>query len=305
MKHPAINPEWLAFFRISTAAFCLLHFFTLLPDIDYFIGYGGFVHAQILRPFSSHIVPTLYDIAGFVGDERTMQNTIHLFEISYILSLLLLLTGTVTRVAAILASLLHLILLTSFEIYSYGVDYFSSIMLFYCAIFPIGRVWSVDARLKFRWNKPLNEISSRGWLKLLQANLCIAYFFGGFDKLLGYNWWNGESIWKSIHLVYNPQLISLDAWPPIVFVIAGWTTIAVEILYPILMNIRRARPYWLVMVILLHLFICLFLGLFFFSGCMILLNISAYYAPYTKQLLPNGRASIPDMDPLITRFNTD
>ena len=116
---------------------------------------------------------------------------------------------------------------------------------------------------------------------LLQMNMCIAYFFGGFDKILGPNWHNGESIWKAIHMIETPHILSLDSFSNTpLFAILGWLTIITELGYMFFMNIPKIRMYGLAAIISMHLFIAVFLGLFFFSGFMIILSLSAYYAPY-------------------------
>lgn len=279
---------WLAFFRVSVALFCLLHFLSLLVDIDSFLGLHALVKQDILAANRlNHFIPTVYDISSLCVGLFDQHEVNIIFSVFYIASLIFLAGGLFTRFSAIVSCLLHLILMNSLNLFLYGVDYFCAIALFYCILFPIGKVLSLDAFLsdkywffkRQRFNEHIVAIS----LFLLQVNICIAYFFGGLEKLIGFNWRNGESIWKAIHLYGNPDWINVNfLYNTPVFLIAGWGVIIIEMLYPIFINIRGIRKLWLSFIIFMHLSIALFLGLFFFSTFMIILNLSAYYIPYMK-----------------------
>jgi Vitamin K-dependent gamma-carboxylase len=273
------NFAWLAFFRISVSAFCIIHFLSLLPDINLFLSQHAVIPPDVLDIKASRVVPTLYSISAALGHVTVTYKIIHIFTALYLGSLSMLALGLFTRFSAIAATFLHLILLNSMVFYIYGVDCFCSVVLFYCILFPVGRYFSLDNQI-FR-AKTINPAYTNFCLTLFQAHICIAYFFGGFDKLLGFNWWNGESIWKALHLAESPKIFNLDflAHTP-AFVIAGWLTIVVEIFYPVFINIKKTRKTWLILVAGMHLFIAIFLGLFFFSAFMMLLNLSAYYLPY-------------------------
>lgn len=115
----------------------------------------------------------------------------------------------------------------------------------------------------------------------MQIHLCWAYGMSGIEKLSGYNWRNGESVWKALHLpsFENPFIEQIDylgkfSW---IFVISGWAIIIIELLYPLFVNIYRTRKLWLYLTILMHVFIALFLNLYFFSAIMIVWNITNYY----------------------------
>lgn len=115
----------------------------------------------------------------------------------------------------------------------------------------------------------------------MQFHLSFAYMVSGIEKLSGYNWRNGESIWKAIHLPNfdNDFEINVD-WLgeyPIVFLFIGWLTIIIELFYPLFISIRKTRMFWLYFTIGLHLSIALFLNLYFFSAIMIIWNVTAFY----------------------------
>src|SRR5690606_15332491 len=135
----------------------------------------------------------------------------------------------------------------------------------YCITFSVGNRFIVGAT-PFR--------------RILQLHLCIVYFFSGFEKLLGYNWHNGEAVWKALHLPYMKTAISQHVEKlgdyPLVFIVAGWAVIFIEMAYPVFMNLSKTRTFWLVAAVLLHLGIAVSLELYFFSAMMIMFNLSAF-----------------------------
>jgi hypothetical protein len=119
--------------------------------------------------------------------------------------------------------------------------------------------------------------------RLFQVHICFAYFQSGLDKLVGFNWRNGESVWKAINLpnFSNDFHLSYDSLGryPILFIILGWVVILTELLYPIFINIRKTRQLWLILTIGMHLGILVTLNLYFFSAIMIIWNLTNYYFP--------------------------
>lgn len=116
---------------------------------------------------------------------------------------------------------------------------------------------------------------------MFQLHLTLVYFFSGFDKVLGFNWRNGESIWKAINLPSANQDFNFDfsflTEYPILLVAIGWLTIVVEMFYPVFIWISKFREFWLFLTISMHLGIALVLNLYFFSTLMIIWNITNFY----------------------------
>ncbi|RFM33124.1 hypothetical protein [Chitinophaga silvisoli] len=268
-------PGWLFFFRVNMAGFALLHFLAIQPDFDMLYSYKGYIYPDIMDTATDHFSPTLISLQHYVG--MPYETLLMICRIAYPLALVSLLLGCCTRLSAILSLFLQLLMLKSIHLYEYGVDGYTTIALFYCCIFPVGYIYSIDNRLRRFIIAP----EYGPWLLLLRAHLCIAYFFSGFDKVIGVSWRNGEALWKTLHSHNYYSLFSMDflVHTPF-FLVAGWGTILLEMGYCIGMNIPKVRMWWLGGIVCLHLFIALFMGLFFFSAMMILLNLCAYYTPY-------------------------
>ncbi|MCW3463536.1 HTTM domain-containing protein [Chitinophaga nivalis] len=279
---PAIYPNWLFFFRVNIAGFALLHFLAIQPDFADLYSYKGYIYPDIMDTTTDYISPTLVSLQNWLHRIHlpVAYEPLLLFcRIAYPVALIALIGGIFTRISAVAALLLQLLLIKSIHLYEYGIDGYTTFALFYCCIFPVGAVYSWDNKRKRKMPLP----DHRPFLFLLRAHLGIAYFFSGFDKVIGVTWRNGEALWKALHSHNYYSLFSLDflADTPF-FVVSGWATIIVEMGYGLFMNLRPTRRYWLYAIILLHVFIAFFMGLFFFSALLILLNLTAYYVPYVN-----------------------
>jgi hypothetical protein len=277
-----VNNLWLVFFRCAISALTLITFLSIQPDFSNIFSANAFIPPDITDALKNPLVPSIYGTYHFFRPifNFSYEGVLLTFRISYPLALLFLLTGLFTRVSALLSLVLQLILLNSMDFYSYGLDEFTTIALFYCFIFPVGNQFSLDRYIfKTGCPKPVHN----GYLYVFRAHVCIIYFFSGFEKLLGYNWRNGESIWKMVHGYNMTSFINLDfLYKTPLFLIAGWMTIILEMLYPFFINIGKTRNLWLFPIITFHLMIAFFMGLYFFSSIMIILNLAAYYIPFMK-----------------------
>ncbi|GGF06300.1 hypothetical protein GCM10011383_16700 [Hymenobacter cavernae] len=280
----AVNPGWLAFLRVNVASIALLHFWSLQPDFDLLFSYRGYVYPDILDATHDHVFWTLTSLqqtlAG-AGLPLAYESLLLAARWAYPLCLLLLGLGLFTRVAAVGALLLQLLFTQSIHLYQYGADAFTTVALFYCCVFPVGSRYALD--LAWQGRKP--ALAHQGlFLTWLRAHLGLAYFFSGLDKVIGPTWRNGEAIWKALHSHAYFSVFSLDflVRTPF-FLLVGWLTVGLEMGYALGMNYRRSRPWWLLGIVGMHLGIGLFMGLFFFSALMIVLNLAAYYAPTLPQ----------------------
>jgi len=286
---------WLVFLRCGISALALLHFAAIQSDFNDIFSPDSFVPPDIQDAFKNPLVPSIYGIYYCITKFTGMEYSAVLLTIRllYPISLLMLLTGFMTRFSAFMGLFLQLIILNSMDLYTYGADVFTSIGLFYCIIFPAGLELSLDERL---FKTPAGSTHIPQFLWIFRAHICVIYFFSGFEKFMGYNWRNGEAIWKMVHGYNTLPFINLDflSKTPLFF-IAGWVIILLEMLYPVFININKTRTLWLWSVVGLHVAIALFMGLYFFSGIMIVLNLTAYYIPFIQ----NNQVVISPVAPVV------
>jgi hypothetical protein len=276
------NNIWLFYLRVSVAVIALMGFLSLQFDFYELYGEDGLIKPEILSATMDGLSPTIYDIYIILSNNIGLSyyQVLNFFRYGFIISLVMLSLGLATRISASLALIFQIILIKSIHYYQYGFDFFITILLFYCIILPVGKIFSLDNKILKRKNK----VSNVNYLSLLQIHICIVYFFGGFGKALGISWFNGEAIWKTVTAYNNLGWVNLDNFQvPILFIVTGWIVVALELLYPIFINIKKTRLIWLSLIIGMHISIAFVMGLFFFSAIMIIFNLITYYIPYLRE----------------------
>lgn len=283
----------LAVLRVGLALVLLVQAFTLMDNVLFFYGEQGIVQWSVSsllvgpdRPHLAWLMPVLEPLG--IGAEESVRGTF----LIYAASLAALLIGWQTRLAAVLACLTHMVLMTTGTATIYGVDTFAQIALFYCTVMPVGHAWSADAWSRGESDRP--SAFARLSLRVLQVHLCIVYFSSGLDKAEGIQWWNGEAIWRGL---MRPDLNMVDitwlASMPWLAAAICWSTLVLELGYAIFVWPKRTRVLWALATIGLHVGIAVMMGLWSFSGVMIVLTGAAFLVPADPRLLlswPRGRS---------------
>lgn len=273
------NAEFLGFFRISIGTMVLLHFLSVIRDFDKFFSSKSIVPQDIMSVFHPGWLLTFSKITHFFESFGIAESTVILgAKIMFITLCINIIIGFYSRMSAFLLLLLQVALLKGSSFFIYGVDFFTSMSLFYLILLPSDAYFSV---LLFIFKKKAGEMNFMPVKRMFQIHISIAYFFSGFDKLLGYNWRNGESIWKAIHLPYANRDFNFDfSWMAdhsYILIIIGWSTVIIEMLYPIFVWIPKTQKTWMMLTISMHLGIALVLNLYYFSAIMIIWNLTNFY----------------------------
>ncbi|OJW83621.1 MAG: hypothetical protein BGO69_04810 [Bacteroidetes bacterium 46-16] len=270
--------RFLATLRIGTGLILLSQFIQLLPDVQALMGENGMVRPDLQAVDVPAYILSLPRLATYANAYMHIryESVIYLLGIVYAIVIVLLTFGLLTRINACLAWLLHLSFIYSAHLFTYGVDYFLTALLFYNVVFPVGRVYSID-KLLFKY-KASNYTP---YIRLLQIHICLVYFISGLAKAVGTNWWNGMSIWKAINRpsVTSYNIHFLSSFEDI-YVVAGIATIIVELFYCFFIWNKHTRILWLTLTCLMHLTIAFVLQLPYFAAVMILFNIVTFsYKP--------------------------
>lgn len=201
-----------------------------------------------------------------------------------------LMLGIGTRYLAWVILYFHLSFIQRNPAIIYGTDIVTSHWLFYLGLthctqnlslslpfpfpfpFPFGfscSAWFQKLKIKIAALSHLGGSLHSVGQRLFQIQLCIIYGYTGFEKLKGTSWWEGVALWNTWG---NNQITTLDFGFVGQFfgIIAALTymTIIYEVYFPIMIWIKKARPYWLAIGVLFHLGIIFSLGLAFFSLVM-------------------------------------
>ncbi|MGH2666805.1 hypothetical protein [Flavobacterium sp.] len=280
------NMEFLGFFRISIGVMVLLHFLSIISDFDNFFSSQSIVPQDIMAVFHPSWLLTFSKITSFFESVGVAEiAVIFMTKTLFITLCCTIIIGFYSRISAFLLLILQVALLKGSSFFIYGVDFFTSMSLFYLILLPSDAHFSV---LRFLFKTKVREVNFMPVKRMFQIHISMAYFFSGFDKLLGYNWRNGESIWKAINLPYANRDFNFDfSWMAdysSVLIFIGWSTIVIEMLYPIFVWIPKTQKTWMVLTISMHLGIALVLNLYYFSAIMIIWNLTNFY--FEKESAP-------------------
>ncbi len=137
---------------------------------------------------------------------------------------------------------------------------------------------------------PVPTISSNLALRLIQLHLVLIYAMAGLGKLQGPSWWNGMAIWRTMtageFVVGN--FTALVQWPLVVNFLTHFS-LALELLYPILIWVRIARPLLLASALAMHVGIAVINpGLTEFSVAMLAANLAFVSGSWLRGLATGG-----------------
>lgn len=262
------NLEYLSFFRICVGLIAVFEIISLHSDLNIFFSEKNAIIPQelnyIFTEYFEYLNPFYNFLKKYELTEFFYSNIINI----YITFLFFLVFGFLTRITALLLIFIQLLVFKSFVLFNYGYDHFLTTSFFYCLIFPVGNIHSIDSIF---FKKTINITFN--YFKVIRIHLILIYFFAGLAKIISLSWWNGIAIWRSLSTIYDDYFkIS-----PYILTIIGIITIIMETFYPLLINFKKTRKFTLFMTIAMHLGIAIFLNLPFFALLMIVWNITAYY----------------------------
>ena len=277
--------RFLATLRIGTGLILLSQLIQLLPDVPALLGKNAMIRPDLQGVDVPGYILSVTNFATYFDTHLHIpyHTILCLLGILYACSIILLICGLFTRINACLTWFLHLSFVYSAHLFTYGVDYFLTALLFYNVVFPVGKVYSID-KLLFKYK----AINYTPYMRLMQIHICLVYLISGLAKAIGANWWNGMSVWKAINRPsvtnYNVHLLSSFDF---VYVIAGITTVVVEICYCFFVWNARTRVFWMGLTCSMHLAIAFILQLPYFAAVMILFNIVTFFYKPQEQNYKN------------------
>ena len=268
----------LAFFRMAIAILGLLQGLWLIDSITLLYGVDGLVPWSLSKEIVYNYMPQLSWLQPLATATATSPDTwVCCLMGIYLFSLGGLLVGKYTRLMAVIAWAIQLMLIGTGFLAAYGVETFMHIALFYCIVMPVGSKYSLDAIGKTVVDNEWNTLA----IRVLQLHLCMVYLASGLEKAMGTQWWDGEAIWQTL---MQSQFARFDmhwiAQYPWLAKMICWSTLLIEIGYPL--YIWHFRKVGYLAVVSLHLGIAIFMGLQLFAGIMIILNTTAFGWPYLK-----------------------
>ena len=255
----------------AISVFCLINILILVPDIFDILSSHGLIKEEINNNFVYPFNPLLnwfidpLEKIGFSGNIALLT-----IVSIYALSLIFVLLEYKKFAFSIITWFLHLAMINSSYFFSYGADYFITSALFINIFLSIP---------KSKKNPEITKAIHSFIIRLMQVQMCYVYFFAGFGKSLGVDWFNGDAMWYILNS-FSPKttesIFYLFVDYPIFFIFLGWSTVILELTYPVFIYYKRTRRITLISIIVLHIGIIIFMKLYTFGAIMILLNFVAW-----------------------------
>ena len=269
------NQEYLSFFRIGIGVIALLDLFSMGKGFSLFFSEDKTIIPQKLQFLFSEYFDYLNPIYNYLEKNDIVSEFYTGTLLLYVVFLIMMILGFLTRFSAISATILQLIIFKSLAVYNFGYDHFLTASLFYCIIFPVGKMNSID-NLIFKNNKLIKYPFN--YQKIIQTHLTIVYIFAGLAKIVSETWWNGIAVWRAVSTVYDNYF----KIPAVILALVGIVTILSETFYPFLVGYSKTKKITVFAMISMHVFIAFVLELPFFAAIMIVWNITSYYEYFYK-----------------------
>jgi len=295
---PADSGRWLLVLRLGIGLQVILYVLLLRPDWNLVFGDStsgllgrdvGDAMTVIESPFIPRLAWITFALSKVGWDENA---ALALIWWSLLLLGGMVLIGLFCRPVAGVTWFLHLACAKSGGLLSYGADNLTTIGLFYLMIAPLPDQGSVDHWLFRRTGKDPRLLGFHR--RVLQLHLCLVYLFSGLTKCLGYGWWDGTNLWRS--LIIPPFDVLPIHWVAsfgFLLPMAGIAICLLEVTYPFLIWWRPIKRPVLLAICTMHVGIALLMGMALFGAIMIVLNLAAFWfyeesiksgvAPATKQ----------------------
>ena len=303
------DPTSLGLIRIAAGMLAFWSLFVFGLDLHDFFGADGWADPEIVRLFQGERQPLAWSFWFSISDAWLRPTWLLCLAI-----LALFTAGVFSRVTAVLAWVIVVSTVRRLPIALYGFDQAISMLTLYLAMTGAsGQAVSLDRFFRrFREARsaariasapghrrvtpdgpgaPAPTISANLALRLIQLHLILIYGMAGLAKLQGPSWWNGMALWGTLTAgeFAGFNFTWLASWPLIINFLTH-TSLALEILYPVLIWVRLLRPLVIAAVVMLHLGIALMSpGLTEFALAMITANLAFVSGPWLRSLVTGNR----------------
>jgi hypothetical protein len=268
------DPTPLGLVRIVVGLLSVWNYVILGLDLHGNLGSDGWASREALRAFWAGWQEgrTVWSLWLLVPDRFLV-----VVWSAGLLVLVLFTLGLFSRVTAVVSWLIMVSTARRVPVLYFGFDEAMLTWLLCLAVtFASGQALSLDRLLaRGRRLPPAPTVSANLGLRLIQLHLCLIYAAAGLSKLQGRAWWNGDAM---LMILLAPEyrcgdLTWMAAYPRFLNLLTH-ATVALEILYPVLVWVQILRPLVILGMVLLHLGIVYTMGLTEFSLSMIAGNLA-------------------------------
>lgn len=279
------DPTPVGLIRVVVGLLLIWSFGNLGADLPGNLGADGWTDPEALRAFWKEWKhgATLWSLWLFIPDRY--------LTITWVAGMVVLTAFTVglwSRTTALLSWLLIASTVRRAPVLFFGFDQTILTWTMYLAVCGAsGQALSLDRLIRSRrsptGSAPAPTVSANLGLRLIQLHLCLIYGMAGLAKLQGSSWWNGEAALAILVLPeYRVRDLTWLAAYPWVINLMTHATVAIEVLYPVLIWGRLTRPLMILAAVLLHVGIDQTMGLTEFSLAMIAGNLAFVSGPWLR-----------------------
>ena len=256
-------PHTVALVRIGLACLLLINNLQLWKDAVYWFGPNG-VHSEAF--YRQHHWSKRLDLFRYLPKTDAM---VHMVMAANLLFIVLLLVGFLTPLSAVMVFLTLTTLHHRNSAIVHGGDTTLRLLSFLLMFSQAGGALSVDSL----WLGSSGDASP--WaLRLMQIQLCAIYYRSAFWKLRGKTWLDGTACYYplQIHEFSRNRFPALTSrlWA---IRVMTWSTLVIEVLFPLLVWFQETRYVCLISAVALHLGIEATMRLHLFSWSMLVFLI--------------------------------
>lgn len=276
------DPILLSAMRIGIGLMAFYFVFSHSFDLIRWFGPHGILTAETVSKLSA----TYYDQVSYHFSYLNGIDAVSLLWIVHVLGMLIILAlilGLATRVTAVLSAVVVLSYMHRAPMITGPFEPILTMMLIYLCLAPAGRCLSLDALWRKKKDAPdltknPDELSMSSMatiaLRLMQVHLSAFYILMGLSKLAGETWWSGNAVWWLIARTES-RLVDLTALHDATYLLNAWThsIVAFELLFPVLIWNRQARPWLLWAAVAMWGSLALITGLVSFCAMMLVANL--------------------------------
>lgn len=284
------SPYVLCVLRILVGLLVLYWHLSFTSDLIEWFGPQGLLPLETVRSLRPSVKFSLLDYARSPADLWIAQLLGAVVIVCFTI-------GLFTRASTAITLVMFLSYVNRGPMINGQAEPILSMLLLYLLIAPAGACLSVDRLLKgVRGNqrasseeRPQEYVSATIATRLIQVHLVGLYLLMGLVKLAGETWWNGTAVWW---LIAHPdsRWWNLSFLAPYEYAWNLWThlTVAFELLFPVFIWNRLARPALLAAAVLVYVPLALVTGMTLFFASLLVANL-AFVSPAALAALSGAR----------------
>ncbi|MHB1560897.1 MAG: DCC1-like thiol-disulfide oxidoreductase family protein [Isosphaeraceae bacterium] len=309
------DPTTLGLIRVGTGLLAFWSLFVLGLDLHDYFGADGWAEPSAIHEDHRPFLWSLWYAVPEGGLRLAWAGCLAVLALWTI--------GLFSRTTAVLSWVIVVSTIHRVPVALYGFDQILSPLCLYLAVTGAsGQAVSLDRFLR-RWRQsraaaaasagarpsnapprrvspddpavPAPSVSANLALRLIQLQLLVIYGIAGLGKLQGPSWWNGMALWGTMTAGEFVVLdfTSLSGYPWLINAMTH-VSLALELLYPVLVWVRITRPLMLVGIVGLHIGIAAMSpGLTEFSLAMMTANMAFVSGRWLRGLAADpDRASL-------------